>query len=364
MADQNASTATNDNLLMVYLERRALQTLHEAVWYYQCVAPENKYKIPPGSGTQITFNRWRKIPAASVTLPEASANSSLAFSSIKYNSTINSFGRDVKFTDLFEKTSILNVEEGALRELEQSAALTVDNAMQLAIFKGPTANSNTLSQVGQNSNAKTKILSLYMSAVASAFCATTGTIANVNVQFGFPAIFGTSAARLSAVSATAPTISARLGPIGIRKAVASLRNQAAEPFADGKYLMVVHPYAWATCMANPNWQQWKLNYSEGPSQSMYKHEVGLIHNTRIVESPNCPRFAVAAHSVNLNFVCGRQALAVTELDGGVKYIVTRPGPQSTNDPFQLNSFVAFKVRIVATAVNPSAGRILFTHEKV
>lgn len=361
MADRNASTGTNDNLLMIYLERRALQTLHEAVWYYQLVSPENKYKIPANSGTQITFNRWLKIPAASSTLGEASGNSSLAFSSIRYNTTIRSFGRNVKFTDLFEKSSILNVEEGAMRELEQSAALTIDNEMQRAIFK------NDILQTGQNSNTKAQLMSVWMSSVASAFCAITSTTsynANSNLQFGFPATLGTSAARLSAVSATAPSISARLGPIGIRKSVARLRRLAAEPFADGKFRGVIHPNALATMLGNADYKQWVVNYQGGPQETMMVHEVGMVHNVRLLESPNAPRYAVAAHSVNATVICGRQALAATELDGGVQYIITRPGPSSTNDPYQLNSYVAFKVRIVANVVNPSAGTILFTHEKL
>lgn len=358
MADRGSSIVTGDNLLAVYLESRALKTLHDSVYMMELIAPENKFKIPGGMGNQITFNRWRKLAAASSTLAEASGNSAVVLSSIKYNSTIQSYGRNVKMTDLFEQTSVLDVKEGALQELEQSAALTLDNEIQRAAFK------NVLAQCGQNADAKTKLLSVFMSSPASAFCADTGTMNASNKQFAFPAVFGASVTRLSAVSATAPSISARPGPIGIRKAVARLRRLSVRTFADGKYRAVIHPNGWASILANPDWKQWHINYSGGPSESMVKHEVGQIHNVRIMESPNAPRYAVAAHSVVPMIIAGKDALAVTDFasKGGVEYIITRPGPQSTNDPFHLNSYVAFKTRIVATAINPSAACILFTEE--
>lgn len=352
MADQNTSTTNNDNLLLSYLERRLVRTLHEKVWFYQIA---EKYPLPLKSGTGITFNGWRKIAAASVTLGEASANSAVTLSSRRVTATVASYGRAIKFTDLLELTSIAGPQEGAMRELEQSAALTVDNIVQLAVFK------NVLAQVGQNGSTKTGILSSLMSATASSLCANTGTNSNSR-QFGFPAVFGTSAARLSAVAATAPSISARLGPIGFRKASFRLRRLAVDPMADGSYVAVAHPNAIATMMGNSDWKQWHLNYAGGPSESMYKNEWGKVHNVRVLESPNCPRYAVTAHSVNLTPIFGAGALAVTELNGGVEMIISRPGPQSTNDPFKLNTYVSYKVRGVAAALNPSCGAILFTHE--
>lgn len=357
MADQNTSSTNNDNLLMSYFEKRALATLDESVWYYQMA---EKYPLPKGSGTSVTWNAWRRIAAASSLLGEASANSSITLSSRKVTVSIKSYGRNIKMTELLELTSILPVETGALERLEQCATLTVDNAVQRAIFK------DTLDQVGTDTNAKTKLLSVWMSSRASAFCANTSTASYnsaSNLQFGFPAVIGASVGRLSAVDATAPSISARLGPIAVRKAVTRLRRLAVEPMADGRYVSVVAPQAWASMLANPDWKQWHINFAGGPQDSMYKHEVGEVHRVRFIEGQNVPRYAVAAHSVNANAILGKGALGVTELDGGVKYIITRPGPQTTNDPFHLNAYCSFRVRIAAAVLNPSCGAILFTHEK-
>lgn len=351
MADAGTSIVTNDNLLMAYYERRAIRTLHESVAFYQLA---EKYPLPTGSGKSMTFNGWRKIGAASSTLAEATGNAATVLSSRKIVATIASYGRAAKITDLLELTSILPPIEGAMRELEHSANLSLDNVIQLAVFK------NILAQVGQNVDTQAKILSAWMSATASSFCANTGT--NANTQFGFPVVLGCTGTVLSGVSKTAPSISARLGPIVIRKGVVRLRRLAVSPFADGKYAGVAHPNALATMFGNSDWKQWQLNYAGGPQSTMYKNEAALVHNVRLIESPNAPRYAVAAHSVNLTFICGEGALGVTELNGGIEMIIKRPGPTTTSDPFNLNSFVSYKLRAAAAALNPSCGVILATAE--
>jgi len=362
VADQNTSTVNNDNLLMSYFERRALKTLQDKVWFYQVAQMSGEIRpIPQGSGTQITFNAWRRLAAASSFLSESSGNAAVSLSSRKVNVSIVSLGRTVKLTDLLEQTSVLNVNEGALRRIEDSAALTIDNALQYAVFKGSGTAARL--QVGQLADTKTKILSAWMSSTASSFCANTGTTGNT-LQFGLPVVFGTSASRLSAVSATAPSVSARMGPIGVRKAVARLERLNAEPMADGRYVGIMHTNAKATLLGNSDYKQWVLNYTDGPKETMYKNETTPVHNVRFIQSNNVPRFAVAAHSVNLTPIFGQGCLAAVELGGSVKYIITRPGSQSTNDPFWLNSFVAFKVRMIGAILDPSAGVILATSEKL
>ena len=134
--------------------------------------------------------------------------------------------------------------------------------------------------------------------------------------------------------------------------------------ADGTYAGIAHPNAVATMMGNSDWKAWQINYSGGPQSTMYKHEVAQVHQVRIMDSSNQPRYAVAAHSCNITTIFGMGCLGAAELDGSVKYIITRPGPQSTNDPFQLNSYVAFKVRMAGAILNPSAGVHVITAESV
>ena len=365
MPDRNTSTATNDNLLSVYFERRAMKTLHDKVAYYSVAQAGGEiYQVPQGEGQQITFNAWRKIGGASSNLAEASANAAVALSSRKVNVSVGSFGRHFKLTDLLEQTSVLNVNEGALREIENSAALTMDDALQRACFKG--TGTDAFIQVGQLADTKAKILSALMSARASSFCANTGNAESGRLQWGLPVVFGASVVRLSAVSTTAPSISARLGPIGINKAVTRLKRFSVEPFGDGKYIGIAHPEAIGMLFSNSDWKQWHLNFSGGPQTSMYAREVGIVHNVRLIESANQPQYkapvaaGAGAHSCSIVTIFGRGCLAAAEIDGSVKYLINRPGSQSTNDPYRLNGTVAFKVRMAGAILNPSAGCHLVT----
>ena len=203
MADQDTSIVNNDNLLSSYFARRVVRTLRDEVYYYQAVQKSGMvFPIPEGEGVQITWNAFRRLAAASSFLAEASGNAAASLSSRKVNVTVNSLGRVIKLTDLLEYTAVLNVNEGAMKALEDSAALTVDNAIQYAVFKGSGAVGRL--QVGQMADTKTKILSALMSARASSFCANTGNAETGRLQWGLPVVFGASVVRLSAVSATAP----------------------------------------------------------------------------------------------------------------------------------------------------------------
>jgi N4-gp56 family major capsid protein len=348
---------------MSYFEKKAIATLHSEVAFYQIA---DKFPLPTGSGKSMTFNGWRKLAAASGTLSEyaASANAAVRLSSRKVSSTIGSYGRSIAITDTLELTSVLPVEVGALAELEQSAALTVDNIGQLAVFKNVQAQVGEFAETSNNG-----ILSAFLSAKASSFCADTGTTGNSR-QFGFPVVFGTSATRLSAVltpSAGQASISARMGPIGVRKAVSRLKRLNVKPMADGAYVGIIHPNAVSTMLGNADYKQWVVNYAEGPKETMYKHVVSRVHNVNFIESANVPRFVgagVQGKNLNLTFICGKGALGYSELDGGVKMILKRPGPQSTDNPYDLYSTLAFKVRAAAAVLNPSAGVILVTSEGI
>src|SRR3990167_648524 len=355
MPDRNTSTTTGDNLLMVLFSRKAIKTLHEKVHFYKVA---EKFPLPNGSGNQMTFNGWRKITAASSTLAEASSNAAVNLSSRRVNVTVASYGRHVKITDLAELTSIIGPVEGAVRELTQSAALSLDNVIQLAVFK------NVLAQVGQNASVKAGLLSTtWQTALASAFCANTGTFTNSR-QMGFPAVFGSSATRLSAQ--TTVSVSSTPGPILIRKMVTRLKRLAADPFPNGMYIGIAHPNFISRMYANSDYKQYVINYAEGPRESFFKSSpTHSIHGVELVESPNVPRYASSALSCTPLFVCGQGALGVVELGGsGFEIIIKRPGPQTVSEPYDLNLTVAYKLRSVAAALNPSAGVLGFVNERL
>lgn len=354
MADRSTGTVVNNNMLPVYFTRRLIKVLDEQVWLYQLA---EKYPLPEGNGTQMTFNGWRRIGAPSATLAELTANAAVVLSSRKINVTIQSFGRGVKISDLFEKTGIAPAAQGAVERLMQSAALGKDNVIQLAIFQ------NNLDRVGKDTNAKTKMLSAWLGNLAPGFCANTGSApsAGGGLQFGLPVIFATSASQL--IGGTVYSVSSGFGPIALRKATDRLRSFDAPTWADGSYVAVVNPKTMTALLANPDAKQWYVNYQGGPQESMFKGEVqSPVHGIRLIRSTNIPRYATSAISLCVVPVLGQECIAVTEL-GGLEMIVKRPGDQTTSDPYNLFATVAYKFRAVGAVTNPSAGCILLALER-
>jgi len=345
MADTNTTTTTNNNMLLAWFSRKIIATL---VPKTPLIEFAQRDELPLRTGTTATFNGWNRITGASSTLSEGTANSLVALSSRKVSGTIAGYGRGVKLTDLSTMTYIFDAVNGAMERLADSAAETVERMCQMGIYKADI-NKNQVS---------TTNFSSYMSSLVSGFCATTGTH-NGDIQFQFPAVFGASVTRLSAVSKTAPTVSAQLSVYSIRKTVTKLRGVFAKPFADGYFVGYAHPNGLHTLMKDNTWKDW--NQYQNSKETMYKGEVGMaVNGVRFVQSALTPRYATAAHSVNATFIFGQQAFGFTSLDGNVKMIVAR-GPDKS-DPFDQFVDVTYKIYGVALALNPSAGRILFTHE--
>ena len=353
MADSLTSTTTLINMLPTYLERRLMARLVPVERFYQFA---EKRPLANAQGNTITFNGWINMAAASVTLTEGQANSLVALSERKVTKTIAQYGRGVKITDLAAITTITDVIKDAADILSTSAALTLDNVCQLAIFK------NVLAQVGTNTDTKAKILSAWMSSRPSSFCANTGT-SDKSRQFGLPFVLGNSSGiRLSTVGTTVATASGRASVFTIRKARNVLSKKDAMPMADGMFVGIAHPNFLDVLGRDQTWKDW--NHYNNSKETMYKGERGQVEQVRFVQSTNVPRYAVTNSSVNLTPIVGQQCYAVTELDGGIKMIVKQPGASSTDNPFDSYSTIAFKMNSVAAVLNASAGVVLATHERL
>jgi N4-gp56 family major capsid protein len=346
MADSNSTTATNNNLMQSWFSKKMLVRLEPQVKLAEFAQRD---ELPLRTGTTATWNGWRSIGAASSTLAEGVANSLVALSSRRVTATIAGYGRGNKITDLLSMTAIFDAVNGSMDVLSDSAAKTVERICQTGIYKSTYA--NNLSTTG--------ILSALMSSLASAMCGVTGTNNNSNSLFQFPAIFGTSASRLSAVNkATGGSLSSQVSVNSLRRVVQKLRLQNARPMADGNFVGYTHPNALHALRRDPTWVNW--NQYQNSKETMYRGETGMIEGIRFVTSTEAPRYAVTAHSVNMVFVFGQQAYGLTTLNGQVEMLIAR-GPDK-GDPFNQFTDVAYKVYGAGACLNPSAGRLLFVHE--
>jgi N4-gp56 family major capsid protein len=338
------TTSTGNNLLAHYFVPKAILTLYAETPIYEFAV---KAPQPKGQGNITYWNGWVALAAASSALSEGGSNTAVALSSRRVSATVAQYGRGVQITDIAEWTYSLNAREGAMQTLTQSAKETLERVCQMGIYKN---------SISKNAAATTN-LSSYISSLVSGFCATTGTH-NGDIQFQFPAVFGTSCARLSAVGKTAPSTSAQLSVFSIRKAVRKLRAQNAKPMSDGFYVGYAHPYALHTLSRDQTWINW--NQYQNSKETMYKGEVGKTVGVRWISSTLSPVYRVAAHSVNMSFIFGQQAFGVTEVLGGLQ-MYTVEGPDS-NNPYNTYAMITYKISAAAAALNPSAGVILFTHD--
>jgi N4-gp56 family major capsid protein len=347
MADTNTSTTNNDNLMAKYFSQKIIARLEPNTPLIEFAVKDD---LPLRTGTTATFNGWRVLDAASVTLAEGTANSLAALSSRKVVATIAGYGRGVKLTDLFQMTSFFDAVNGAMDVLTDSARKTVERMCQMGIFKNSiSANAST-----------TGLLSAYMTSIASSFCAVSGTNNNSNLQFQFPVIIPTSSSFLSNYNATAPTTSSQLSVYSVRKAVTTLRSKDAQPFADGFYVGYAHPNALHSLRKDPTWSNW--NWYQNSQETMYKGEVGKVERVRFIDSTLAPRYAVTAHSIDLVFIFGQGAFGFTSLDGMVKMLIARgPDKADTYDQF---TPVTYKVYGAAVCLYPSAGRIFGVGELI
>lgn len=348
MADSNSTTATNNNLMQSWFSRKMLVRLEPQVKLAEFAQRD---ELPLRTGTTATWNGWKTLGAASSTLAEGVGNSLVALSSRRVTATIAGYGRGHKLTDLLQMTAIFDAVNGAMDVLSDSAAKTVERICQTGIYKSTYA--NNLSTTG--------ILSALMSSVASGMSLVTCPANNnSNSLFQFPAVFGTSASRLSAVLKTAPLLSAQASVNSLRRVLQKLRAQNARPMADNLFVGYTHPNALHALRRDPTWVN--FNQYQNSKETFYRGETGQIEGIRFVTSTEAPRYAVAAHSVNMIFVFGQQAYGLTTLNGQVEMLIAR-GPDK-NDPFNQFTDVSYKIYGAGACLNPSAGRILFVHELI
>ena len=350
MADTLSTTSTLDNLLPVYFEKRALPRLVAKSVLYQNA---DKTPLPKGNGKQVQWNAWSNFSPISASLSEGTNPSLAAVSSRKVTATIAQYGRGVKTSDLIEYTSSLDVINGVVDNLSDSAGLSMDKAVQLAIFRATLAK-----------NTANVILSAWMSCIASGFHAGSNAAATDGTNtWGFPVVFGTTATRLSAVSKTAPSVSARLSLYSIKKCVKQLRAANAMEFADGYFKLVTNTDAIADLRTDPDFKNW-LQYTQ--SAPMEKGDaVQPIEGCRIMQSNNLPKYRATAHNVDVTFIFGQGAYGVVDISSGKGFeiIIMRPGGNDTSNPLKMYATLSYKFTMAAAALNVSCGRILFTHVK-
>lgn len=344
----NTTSTSLNNQLSSYWVDKALITLINNTPLYDVAV---KTPLPKGYGVTAYWNAWNRLAGASSVLSEGGSNVAVAASSRRVGATVAQYGRAVTITDIAEYATVLDAQAGVQQRVRDSAKETLEFVCHMGIYKATYF-------VSQST---TGILSALMSSLASALCANTGNNTNSNRLFQFPVVFGTSCARLSAVNKAAPSISAGASLYAVRKATRLLRVKNALPYANGRFFGYAHTNFIHQLKRDPAIVNWNA-FGGLAEKTMWIGQIGNTDGVDWVTSNLAPRYAVAAHSVNLTFISGQESFGITEALGGLEmFLVT--GADSSN-LYNTLSTISFKVTAAAACLNPSAGVILATHELV
>jgi N4-gp56 family major capsid protein len=166
------------------------------------------------------------------------------------------------------------------------------------------------------------------------------------------------ASAIGALTGTSRTITTAM----IRKWVKILRGRNVKPLEDNLYALIVHSDTEMAVQADTTWQNaYFYTDPENPLSGIFGKYGGckMIRDNNIYTSANGSSGATLYYNVLL----GKGALAITELDGGIKTFMKESGPQDTSNP--ANEFITFswKVFFVPKILNVSSGLICVTADQ-
>ena len=311
----NATTsATEGNDLSpemkIYYEKRLLQWAEPNLVYNQFA---DKYPIPRNEGKTIQMRRYSTLPTLSDPLVEGVTPDGQALDVEALTAVVKQYGGWVQISDLLKLTAIDN------------------NLVQASKLLG--------AQAGRTKDALTR----------DVLCA------------------GTHAIYAPTWSGTTPTesddrtdmdMTSKLDVDLIFRAAAELEANNADPFDDGSYVAIIHPYAAYDLMRSDEWID---SHKYAKPENIYRGEIGKVGNVRFVQSTqakiwkstddDCPVDGSSnALGVFATMVLGAHAYGATEISGGgLEMIVKQLG--YGDDPLNQRASAGWKMTHVAKILN-------------
>lgn len=273
----------------VFLERAKAELRHD----YGATTK----KIPMNSGKLVYFNRFSPLALITSGITESDfLPSAVDMTSTVVSATVVEYGSYTKVSEFFKMTSL---DEGLKEHIEvhgQNAGESID-----------------------------QLISAELSANATAQLAGGNTA-------------------LTAIAATDTLTGAE-----IRKAVRTLKNNKARRFEGGMFKGIIQPFTAYDLMGNSEWLDAR-RYTD--TAGILKGVVGKLHGVEFVES-NQGVSESSTVTVYHNFICGKSAYAMVDLEGqkGPRVYVKTAGTNSTDNPLNTFSTVGWKTYFVAKVLN-------------
>lgn len=289
MAATTSTTLAAD--LQTYFSKKLLMQAQ-----YQTKLDQFGYteKIPSASSKTISFTQYADLAVATTPLAEGTAPTDTALSSSAITAVIDQLGAFVTLTDLAELTVKHPVVQKTTELLGVQAARSYDRTINSVIVAGTSV--------------------IYQ---------------------------GTNAARTDIGAGEVLTFSE------VKKAVAQLRNNGAQEFADGNFVLVVDPSVEADLMGDTTFQNTVYRQPEIKGNENYKGTITKFGGVTVVRSNNIPTIASTV-TVHTSYVFGQNAYAVSDLQTLTMY---KEGPGSVSDPLHQKMTMGWKLGFKSVILN-------------
>lgn len=296
-----------------------------------------------GFGTgEIQFRRFSPLAVDTTALTEGAtpAEHNLSMTSITTN--LAQYGHWVKITDVMAMAGIDNVFQEAVRLLGEQAGQKIHKVMLEAI----TGTSYT--------------------ATGGGLSATSTWAGGSNVTYAG------SATSLNTLGAT-DILTSQV----IKKAVRELENRNVDPFPDGTYRCVIHPYQVYDLRNDSQWRE-VGTYTGGKAAdggpNILTGEIGQIHGVRFKVTTHL-QTGLNGSSVNVakSFMYGPDSFGVFDFAGmaaatgvnpetnlGIKIMMQMPGKSSQYDPLGQWGYAAYLVAFGCKVIDADRIQGLYT----
>jgi N4-gp56 family major capsid protein len=251
-----------------------------------------KEKIPAASSKTIQFNQYSDLALATTPLTEGTPPSETLLTVTPITATIDQLGAYTILTDLAELTTKHPVVTKTNELLGTQAARTYDRLINSTV------------------------------------------VAGTNVLYS-----GSQSTRTGITNASKITMA------DVQKAVALLRNNGAEEFADGNFVCIIDPSVEIDLMTDTQFSN--TVYRQTGKNELYKGAITTFAGVTFVRTNNVPTIASTA-TVHTSYVFGKDAFAVTDLQTLQMY---KDGPGTTADPLHQKMTFGWKVGFKSVILN-------------
>ena len=350
-----AGSAVGDNtagLLGAYHDKRILEVLQATVTMYQLAS---KRPIVESNGNTITFHTVAKM-GDGVSLTEGVQPSANFLTAGTKTATLIQKGDIIKIADVMAKASIQDMINIAVDQSGAAAGRTIDHYIQDQLM------------VQDASDFADGSFSISAAVTTTAAAAYANNIPLVFLSANAAKTTGANFKTLVSAGANVGEAD-KLNLKKIRKLVTELESANVPTYDGSNYSMVCHPVAVKQLREDPEWREWN-RYQD--SDKMFKGEVGLVEQCRIVKSTNLYKATgsvatgvQAAITAYISYIFGKECFTVTEFAGdtGIKTYVLGFDTKDSSNVLQQNAHVGYKWTGVAKVLDGQQGFGLVTLEK-